>query len=218
MKRFYIFLKKSISGIQLTLIAMVFIMAIAGNASAVVLDFEIGTPAGSAGQLSAGYGGFTWDSNWYVLTQEGYATYGNTTTFPSGNEAAFNRYGVLTVSTATGSSIDLNGAWFTGWASGNSTTTWTATSVTVDGYFGVTNVGSVSMALDPTQFLWLPINFGSPIDRFTVTSSGSSQWWLMDNLTYNERNQVTEPMTILLLGSGLAGIAVWRKRFGWKEG
>ncbi|MBI2411760.1 MAG: PEP-CTERM sorting domain-containing protein [Deltaproteobacteria bacterium] len=203
--------KKMLSGLGA---AAIFVFGFSGAASATTLDFELGLIGGtytSLNQLDASYGGFTWDSNYYVTTQDLYnVNYGNSSTFVSGNEAAFNGYGVLTV-TATGSPVDLTGAWFQGWGAGDIAVWDTATSVTVEGFLGATSVGTASMSLSPSSFSYLSFNFGSPVDSFTVTSSGEGHWWLMDDLSYNAAS-VPEPSTLILLGSGMAGLGLMRLR------
>ncbi|MBI2411761.1 MAG: PEP-CTERM sorting domain-containing protein [Deltaproteobacteria bacterium] len=203
--------KKKLSGLG---VAAMFVFGISGTASAATLDFELGLTGSTFGDLNAldaSYGGFTWDSNYYIVTQDYYNTiYGNLSTFVSGNEAAFNGDGVLTVTT-TGAPVDLTGAWFQGWGVYNGFYSYTATSVTVEGFLGATSVGTASMSLSPSSFSYLSFNFGSPVDSFTVTSSGSGTWWLMDDLSYNAAS-VPEPSTLLLLGSGMAGLGLMRLR------
>ena len=194
--------------------ALTLALGFAGVSSAATLDFELGQTGstfGSLNALDASYGGFTWDSNYYVVTQDYYnGGYVNSSTFVSGNEAAFNGYGVLTVTT-TGSPVDLTGAWFQGWGYMNNAYTATSTSVTVEGFLGAASVGTASMSLSPSSFSYLSFNFGSPVDSFTVTSSGTGNWWLMDDLSYNTAS-VPEPSTLILLGSGMAGLGLMRFR------
>ncbi len=194
--------------------ATMLVLGLTSVSSAATLDFEFGQTGSSLENLNtldATYGGFTWDSNYYILTQEYYnSSYGNSSTFVSGNEAAFNGFGVLTVTT-TGSPVDLTGAWFQGWGKTDSVVSYTATSVTVEGFLGATSVGTASMSLSPSSFSYLSFNFGSPVDMFTVTSSSSGNWWLMDDLSYNTAS-VPEPSTLILLGSGMAGLGFVRLR------
>ena len=146
--------------------ALTLALGFAGVSSAATLDFELGQTGstfGSLNALDASYGGFTWDSNYYVVTQDYYnGGYANSSTF-------------------------------------------------VEGSLGAASVGTASMSLSPSSFSYLSFNFGSPVDSFTVTSSGTGNWWLMDDLSYNTAS-VPEPSTLILLGSGMAGLGLMRFR------
>jgi len=50
-----------------------------------------------------------------------------------------------------------------------------------------------------------------------VVFSGSPNYWSMDDLSYETSgggSTVPEPASMVLLGTGLAGLRVWRKRRG----
>jgi hypothetical protein len=176
--------------------------------SAAVLTFDDVTGGGT--QLPAGYGGFNWDSNFYVYDSSAYDSgYGNTYTFPSDPNAVYNAFGVLTMS-VTGTPFTFDGAYFTGWAEDNSYANYTATSISIDGYLGGNLVGTVSTGLPADSFVWLGADM--MVDTLVFTSSNSGNWWLMDNFTYN--SAIPEPGTLLLCAAGLllAGTLKLRRR------
>lgn len=161
-------------------------------------------------QLPAGYGGFNWDSNFYVYDSSDYVSgYGNTYTFPSDPNAVYNAFGVLTMS-VTGTPFMFDGAYFTGWAADNSYASYTATSISIDGYLGGNLVGTVSTLLPADSFVWLGADM--MVDTLVFTSSADGNWWLMDNFTYN--SAIPEPGTLLLCAAGLvlAGTLKLRRR------
>ncbi|MFH0809177.1 MAG: hypothetical protein V2A77_01710 [Pseudomonadota bacterium] len=58
------------------------------------------------------------------------------------------------------------------------------------------------------QSLWIPTQYGGLVDQVVVVSP-FSDWWTMDDLTYND--PVPVPGAIWLLGSGLALVRFGRK-------
>lgn len=74
-------------------------------------------------------------------------------------------------------------------------------------------------------YFYDPPTVGSSLDYFWSRNVTVGTWnqgdfgSLVDNLKARvTATSVPEPATLLLLGSGLAGVAVWRKRIGRKEG
>jgi hypothetical protein len=167
--------------------------------------------------IPANYKGFTWDSLFRLIQQDNYQNaFGNTYSFPSSPNAAFNGDGVLSITLTASSPFDFEGAWFTAWAYNNSVGLFccTATAVKVLGYNGATLIGTASMALPTDRFAWLGAGFLG-VDRLVFENEGiPEKWWLMDDFTYNNSNSVPEPGSLLLLGIGLSGIALvaWRRR------
>jgi len=137
--------------------------------SAGVLYFDDIPNSGEA-PMPSGYGGFTWDSNFYVESwTEFNSSYGNTYLFPSMSNVVYNGYGVLDV-TMSGSPFIFNGADFSGWDEDNGIVDSTATSVSVTGYLGGNLVGTASVNLPADTFVWLNANMG-PVDELVFTSS-----------------------------------------------
>lgn len=159
--------------------------------------------------IPGNYGGFTWSDNIYLMTQGYYQqNYGNTYGYPSASNAAFNTGGSLSVTVAGGSTFNFNGAYFTGWAYYNSLESFTSRSITVNGYSGTTLIGTVTVTLPTDSFVWVNANF-SGVDRVDFLNDGNDmRWWVMDNFTFNESISTPEPSSLLLLTTGLGGIAL----------
>jgi hypothetical protein len=189
----------------LLLLAAVALLAFAGpqRAQALVINFDDITNA-NLGAVPTNYQGMTWAGDWIVLSDSAFQAYGNGYTAPSPAYAASNGSGMLVVTVADGANFDFVGAWFTGWGPAGPGM---ATSVTVQGYNNGLPVGpAVSMDLNDVGYEWMQADVMN-IDELHFTSSGEDEWWLMDDLTLNAPTLVPEPGTVLLMGSGLLGLA-----------
>ncbi len=184
--------------------------AVAGQS--LTLDFEAGLTGGwtKLTDFDPGYGGFTWDENlWLFHESQMLSSYG-APHYPSSDEALVVLASPPTVTVETNSPIELNGAYFAAMYGYSYPSSLSAKTITIHGYLGGSHVGSASTPISHYSFTYLPVNFASPIDSFTITGSGglyNYQYWIMDDLEY-----VPEPTTALLLATGLLGLTVAGRR------
>jgi len=195
--------------LKLVLVVGSSLATISGAMADTVVNFDDLT---SGQAIPGAYQGFNWSANWYAYSVIDYnGNYGNTATFPSDPNAAYNGFGVVDVSLSSGAAFDFVGAYFTGWAENDATATFTAPSITVSGYNGATLVGTATMNLSPSSFTWLAANLDNVTSLDFNNGGASGQWWLMDNLTYS--GAVPDGgMTIALLGGALVGLQALRRK------
>jgi hypothetical protein len=151
-----------------------------------IINFDdIPTDAGGGAQVPFNYAGFSWDGNAFVITQSEYdGFYDNTVSFPSMPNAAYNGDGVEDVVISRATPFDFDGADFATYAAEDAPSIYSASSVTVTGWNGVTEVGSVTMNLG-VNFAWQDANLDG-ITSLDINNGGSDYaFWLMDNLTYS---------------------------------
>lgn len=183
-----------------TVVAMT--MGINGVANADVLTFD-DLPSDNYTYLQS-YMGFNW-SNMFALdpVSMGFGGTGFEAAIISKNNVAFNSF-ATTAYVSSEIDFNFNGAWFT--------STWYESNLlTVTAFDDGQIVGNISMQLNTNTPQWLNSTFSS-IDSLSFQTSAYQ--FAMDNFTFNEPlgAPVPEPATMLLFGTGLAGLVAARRK------
>ena len=197
------------------ILTITMVLSVYGIVNATVLTFDdIATDTATA--MPNGYGGFIWEdtyvanSTWDQISATGY----NNGTVSSDNVAGI-RFG--SISLVDGGTFDFDGAYLTSaWYDNNV--------VTIVGYQNGGIVGDpVMVTVDTDSPTWF--DFSSSFNGIDALILNTSNWHLaMDNFTFDSTGSTDsgaapcpEPATMLLLGSGLAGlVGVSRKKLAKK--
>ncbi|KAI5916021.1 MAG: PEP-CTERM sorting domain-containing protein [Proteobacteria bacterium] len=195
------------------------LISISTGANAGLLTFDT-LPGDAPGVAFSDYGGLLW-SNFFALNPDNSTDYngsGYSTGRVSTPNVAFNGNGApASVRTSDGSNFLFNGGYFSAaWHTG--------LEVTLEGLIdgavtkstkivvGIPSIGNASR-----------FDFDWTIDELRITSTGGVQastdlagdgtHFVLDNFTFNEqRTSVPEPGALALLGIGLAGLGLTRRR------
>lgn len=207
-----------------TLVAGFFALALMGAATvteAAVLTFDDLNTRNNfvALGIQNSYQGFNWyytnptlvtsGTGWAVATTTNTIA-GSMPTPVSGNTVAWNWDGPQSLWINFLSTVNVAGAYF---AHISPTYAYNASTLQMFGYDQLDNLVASSGILNLTDnFQYLSANF-SNIYKLELRANATHQWFALDNLEYNQGQNVPtpEPSTLLLLASGLGGFAFVRR-------
>ena len=169
------------------------------------------------GFIPSNYQGFNWgdaDNPWDFFTQAYYQGFGNSTTFPTAQNAGSPENGAGRVTSST--AFNCVSAYFSTFAINNGfgdipTVGSSAEKLTITGYRNGSQVGEPVEVDLTTSLVWTSVNLAN-VDTLVFQPGPEGQFaWFMDNFEYIE-DPAPLPPTVLLLGSGLVGLGFLGRR------
>jgi hypothetical protein len=167
--------------------------------------------------LPTDYGGFTWSASgssayWGVVDNDSYKSlYSNSFDFPTNPNVVINEdgnIGAAQVMISRATAFTFGGAYFGTWTRNDNVNYYGATSVTITGKLGETEIGTIIIDLSPGPLVWYDIGLEG-IDTLVFEATGPvGRYFLMDNFVYTH---APLPPSLLLLGTGILGLVGLRK-------
>ena len=198
-------------------IVLSLIFSLIGTAEAAIINFDDLTP--NPAGIPANYAGLTWvtSTDDSVPGETGFFSANADTNYSTPHSSpnyVVNSFGPNNLSFSFPLPVDFNGAWFA--EAFGAIEDYRATQVRFRDDQG--NTSAWLDILSTPQFLQANFNGATTIYVERQGGAGTSypilgngRWYTMDDVTYNA--SVPEPSTLLLLGFGLAGVGILRKRF-----